>query len=483
MPDSKKGIIQKVGSGVGTALKSFGNWAWGTSLAPQPVNPMDYRGQTGNMMWAFGMGANGCDVAFTYGGASSLTRAYKCPPVSAIINNKAQAYTNGKIALVSTSGQKKGKEASGYDNVKRLLKHPNYIQNWKDFEAQGYVYKQLQGYNVILIIKPSGITSNQDAYALWNIPPTMLCIKEYKKYFYQKDIKGAIESISLLYDGYETPLNLDDVFIMRDYIPSFYGSVLPGSRISGIEYPIANVIGAYESRHSLINYRGARGILSNSAKDTVGHIPLPDGEKETINGQFREYGLRAGQSQFIITSANLQWQQIGQATKDLMLFEEVDNSTMAICDAFGYPYRLLSAEKSASYNDVREFKGMLYTDTIIPEAESDTEQWNELFGLNDLNVEIIKDFSGLAVLQADRTESGRALMYENQAMLIQFQNNLITQNQWLEFINQPLKTDGDGDKYYYQLVAEGKEFGKQQSSNNQNNNDGNTGQGQQTNGG
>lgn len=160
-----------------------------------------------NMMWAFGMGANGCDVAFTYDGASSLKSAYRCPPVSAIINNKAQAYTNGKINLISTAGQKKGKEASGYDNLKRLLRNPNYIQNWKDFEAQGYVYKQLQGYNVILIIKASGFSSNLDAIGMWNIPPMMLRIKEYKKYFYQKSIKDAIESISIVYgDDYETPL-------------------------------------------------------------------------------------------------------------------------------------------------------------------------------------------------------------------------------------------------------------------------------------
>ena len=142
-----------------------------------------------------------------------------------------------------------------------------------------------------------------------------------------------------------------------------------------------------------------------------------------------------------------------------MLFEEIAGSTMAICDNFGYPYRLMASEKSASYNDVSEFKKMLYQDSTIPEAESIHSQWDAAFKAHEYGFRFEKDFSHVAVLQEDKIKKGEARFKLNQALLIEWQNNIITWNQWqIALENDPVS---DMDIYYSDMVQQGKIFGSQ----------------------
>jgi hypothetical protein len=130
-----------------------------------------------------------------------------------------------------------------------------------------------------------------------------------------------------------------------------------------------------------------------------------------------------------------------------MLFEEIEGSTMAICDGLGYPYRLMAAEKSASYNDVNQFKKMLYQDFIFPEAESICEQWNQMFDTAKYNLNIDKDYSHIPVLQEDQLQAAQARKARNDALLIEWQNDLITRNMWLEKNGEDPLPEG-GDLYY-----------------------------------
>lgn len=398
---------------------------------------------------------------FKYAGLSSSLKAYrKCPPVTAIINRKAQAFINGKTVIMNM----KGKEATGStaDNLRKLLKRPNPIQSGKQFEAQGYIYQQLFGYSLVLAIKPFGFKKNIDASSLWNIPPSMLDIEETNKLFYQTDQKGMIKQIVLSYKGDRTVLNIDDIFIIKDFTPSFNSLILPESRICSLEMPINNIIGAYESRNVLINYRGALGMISGDpGGGQLGNIPLSPDEKKDLQRQFRQYGLRTQQMQFIITKAALKWQQMGYPTKELMLFEEIEADTQAICDNYNYPYRLMAANTSNSLggSDAKEFKAMVYHDAIIPEADSICEQWNQALDTESLGLNITKDFSAVPVLQEDKTDAGRARMYLNQALLIEWQNNLITWNQWQEAIGNDTKPNMD--IYYTDMVKAGNIFGAQ----------------------
>src|SRR5690625_3769513 len=125
-------------------------------------------------------------------------------------------------------------------------------------------------------------------------------------------------------------------------MPSFHTTFLPDSRIKTLEMPINNIIGAYESRNMLINSRGALGILSNRTKDAYSSIPLSKPEKKELYDEFkRVHGLRKGQIGIIIAGADLHWQSMVMPTRELMLFEEIEDSNNRICDAYMFPPELL----------------------------------------------------------------------------------------------------------------------------------------------
>lgn len=399
---------------------------------------------TTDSRWFFGN--DGSSRLFSFSGHDSCVKAYtSCPPITSIINKKAQAHINGKTWVINTKGKAKGKEAKGEiaDKLRKLLAQPNPLQTWKEFEAQQKIYIQLFGFCLLLPMKPYGF-GNIDATSLWNIPPFMLDIEETKKLFYQSDVNGIINRIVLTYKGTKTTLQAKDVYIMKDFTPSFNSLIIPESRICSLEMAINNIIGAYESRNVLINYRGALGIISPDSSTQGMPIPLKEEDKTDLQTDFLRYGLKNKQWKFIISTAAVKWTQMGVATKDLMLFEEIDDDIMRICDQYNYPYRLLSSEKSNSLggSDVRDFKKLLYQDAIMPEAESMYEQWNQFFGLAEFDLELQKDFSHIPALQQDQQTSATARKALNEAKQLEWSNNLITLNNWLEALGEdPLPGD------------------------------------------
>lgn len=437
------------------------------------LDPANYRGDDPLVLWTDNFRV---EHAFSYSGHNSSLTAYKkCAPLTAIINRKAQAYINGKTWVMNTAGKEATSEPA--KKLKKLLAKPNPIQSWKQFEAQQQIYIQLFGFSIVFPIIPVGFEKYGpiEATSLWNIPPYMLTIKESNKIFYQTDQSGIIDSIELSYRNQKIQLPLKSLYIFKDVTPSFDTLIFPESRICSLEMPINNIIGALESRNVLINYRGALGAFTQEA--TGGQyptIPMKKEEKEQLQDDFKRYGLKNKQWKFIITTAALKWQQIGIPTKDLMLFEEIDSDTMMICDQYGYPYRLLANNTSNSLggSDVKEYKKLLYQDTIIPEAESNYEQWNNMFRADEYNISLEKTYLHLPVLQADEKDKAQARLTRNNALSIEFLNNLITLNRWLELNEEDTLTNPEGKMYYYQLVAQGWKFGSTGATQNNNNGQG-----------
>lgn len=422
----------------------------------------------GNGMWLFNPKGDGKDVYFEFTDRHSALKAYRCcPPVTAIINRKAQAFINGKTWILNKQGKAKNKEATGdvANKIRALLRNPNPLQSGKQFEAQNYIFQQMQGYCVVLPIKPTGFP-NIETTRLWNIPPWMLEVKEKDRGridFAKKDlgIKDFIESIDIVYHGERTPLPLDDIFIFKDFTPGIDSFVFPDSRIRSLAQPVNNIIAAYESRNVLINTRGPMYVISSNQSDDSGNVALKPGEKDQLLKEFKErYGITKKQSLAIITNANIKVDSVGFATKDLMLFEEIEDDIMRICDSFTYPYQLLASSKNTTFANVGDAKKLLYQDATIPEAESMYEQWHQFFDLDKYLLVIEKDFSHVAALQEDKQKTATARKVGNEAYLIEFQNNMLTLNEWREKNSDDPVIGDFGTKYYFELVKEGIVFGK-----------------------
>jgi hypothetical protein len=458
-----------------SAKKSIG------AINPPALIGADY-GTRSNEFWMMNQ-AGGIDYKFTYSGHYSSLKAFtKCAPLNAVIIKKAQAFVNGKTWIVNKKGKAKDKESTTElaDKVRKLMSSPNPFQTQKEFEAQQYIYAQIFGFCLLLPIKPVGYPVS-DAKRLWNIPPSMVNIEETKKNWLLAESKlDLVKKIVIDFGEERAEIPVSDVVIIKDFTPSFSSPIFPESRICALEMPINNIIGAYESRNVLINYRGALGIISPDAKDVGGPVPLSDPQKEQLQEDFLRYGLKNNQWKFIISSASVKWSQMGVSTKDLMLFEEIEDDIQRICDSYSYPYPLISSAKQNNLGGTNTDpnKRLLYQDTIIPEAESICEQWNILFDMDSSGLVIIKDYSHVPVLQDDEQKKALSRKTRNEARQIEFYNNVCTLNEWRVANGDDPANADTGDKFYYELVAIGWKFGTgsitlQAGSNNDSNNNNN----------
>ena len=395
---------------------------------PIIIDPSQRTTPDGQGGWMFE--ATGGDFKyFKYTNMSSAAEAYRrCPPVAAIINRKAQCYINGKLKILNS----KNKEAEGTqaEKLRKLMKRPNPIQSWKQFEAQMYIYFQVFGFALILPIRPYGF-SNIDSKALWNIPPSWIDITATQERF---TLSGAItlKEIVINFNGTRLTILIEDLIIIKDIVPSFDTLTFPESKLNACQMYVNNIIGAIESRNTLINFRGAQGIITQDpGKGQFTSVPMTPDERNDLQKDFRRYGLRSRQFQVILTTASLKWQNIGYPTKDLMLFEEVEESTIGICGNLNFPPFILNLS-DPTFNNMATAEKSLYTNAVIPDSDVIEEQWDQAFELETYNLHTNKDYTHLDILQENKKEAAERRKTLNDALKMEFEAGLITLDDWLE---------------------------------------------------
>jgi hypothetical protein len=426
-----------------------------------------------NDTWLFDPLGDGKDIFIeSIYGHSSLKAYRRCPPLAAIINAKTQAFTNGKTFILNSQGKAKDKEATGAiaTKIRNLLAKPNPLQSQKQFESQLYAYLQLSAFCVMLPIKPVGFPSI-DTSTMWIVPPWMLDIKEKlnSNFLTAKSIKDLVERVTVVYNGDRTDLPLDEIFIFKDFSPSIFSMVFPESKVLSHERIINNLIGIYESEGVIINKRGPSIVVSSGKTDDSGVIALSTKEQKALEDQFMErFGLRRNQSRAIITAAPIKVDTVGFPTRELMLIEMAEDMIMRLCDGFGYYFQLLANIRSNALGggNADPFKKLLYQDKIIPEAESIYEQWASFLDIEQYGLVIQKDYRHVPAMQEDQINEATARWRRNQGAVVEFQMNLITLNEWRLLNGDDPLSNGLGELYYYQMIAQGIVFGQGASGSN-----------------
>ncbi|MES2004332.1 MAG: phage portal protein [Bacteroidota bacterium] len=414
----------------------------------------------------FFFGVNGADKAFVWGNYNSSLTAYQnCPVVSAIINRKAQCAVNGQTVILDETLQASDKPQAKL--LKKLLKRPNHLQTGKQFKAQNKVYLQIYGYCPVLVIKPVGFEDDYSKWKLWNIPPWMIQVEDNTELF--TNGSKPFKRIFLTYMGYSVSLNPDNVFFIKENQISsstFMSNssaenvsiYLPDSKLYVVRENVTNITSSLNSRGSMIVNRGPQWLLTNDSNDSgdAGLFPIDSDAKKELHEDFLQYGIMSGQRKAIITDAKLKLQTVGFDAGQLKLLEGEVQDAKVICDQLNYPPELMGLIDS-KYDNQDVAERALYANAIIPDAESEDEQWAELFQLEKFGLILKTDFSHVPALQENLAEKGKARLFMNQALLIEWFQNQITWNEWRKALGESTK---DGmDKYYYELLKEDYVFG------------------------
>lgn len=379
-----------------------------------------------------------------------LNAYIECSPLKSLIGKRAKCFNTGIVDVYNSGSDKRGIGVEA-NSIRKILQRPNILQTGKQYFSQLNHYIDLFGYCPVLRIRPTGMVD--EVTALWNLPPWLFDLEYTKNWLLQNKISGIYKEYFIEWNGQRIKLNFEDVFFIFDdgFGTDFDSNLtIPDSRLVSLEYPISNIIAAYKTRNTLITKRGALGILSNGAKDTAGVIPLVDEEKQRLQNDFKKYGLVGQPFQIIISDANLQWQQMGFATRELMLFEEIDDDISRLCDAYGWPLELMAFALKGNFNstDKKEAIKSAYRDTVIPESDSRMEQFTRGVVSEGANLYVWCDFSKVEVLQQDKMLIAQTRATMSTTAEKEYKAGLINKNRWLELIGEEKIADPKFEEYY-----------------------------------
>ena len=373
--------------------------------------------------------------------------AYKnCAPLSGIIQRKAKAFNNGKLFLMDANG--KESTVSYAKSLMALMERPNVLQTWSQLMNQLYTYYNIFGEVFLFALYPIGFEDDvTKTKSLWIIPNWIMIVKETGKIFLQSDISEIIESYTITSGGSRVDLPKNSVLHIKDSILNTDFILRGQSRMVALQDPISNIIAAYEARNVLITRKGALGILSNNSKDAAGSIPLKESEKKDLQDDFKKYGLAKDQYQVIITSAALQWQSMTFSTKDLMLFEEIEDDVRQIADNYEYPMYLLGFKSGSTYSNVGEAKKSLYQDAIIPEAESIYLALSKFFNTEKYGFSFKVFYDHLEILQKSEKDKAEAFKIKAEGLKVLYELKTITREE-LRIAMDYDSTKFEGNTFY-----------------------------------
>jgi hypothetical protein len=156
---------------------------------------------------------------------------------------------------------------------------------------------------------------------------------------------------------------------------------------------------------------------------------MDEDEKKELQGDLLNYGLSWSQFMYVISRTPARWNPMSFDTKQLATKETVVAGEEAICHRYDYPY-ILYRESDATYANGAQAATSVYFNNVIPNAKKDMSKYNMFFKAEENGCVINMCFDDVPFLQDDIKTQADARKAENEAYLIEYENNLITLNQW-----------------------------------------------------
>lgn len=378
----------------------------------------------------------------------------KCAPLSSILSYLGKSFADAKVEILQANNDNYVR--GQYKDWDKLMQYPNQWQNGAQFLKQLYIYTKVNGFSFILKTEAAGFAgTGLPPKSLYVLPYWLIDIKETHKPINELSIDDVLDNVYFRDDyGHEKKLPKESLILIRDTTglldERFH---LPISRVAINKYPISTLVSAAEAEITMIQNRGATGILSDRSGNDVEKVPLQNKQKEELQSEFGGYGLSRRQRQVIITNANLEWQPMNYPTRELMLHESYTKGVKDLCDAFGMPFELLSHSDRKNLSNVEVFDKVMYQNTIIPEGKDVASQLSIGLGLNKLKspIYINFDYSHVAALQKSEKEKGEGLDAMFKAYQQAWDLGLMTRNMILEAIGMDTQSAEEFNKYKWEL--------------------------------
>lgn len=380
------------------------------------------------------------------------------PIVKSAINLLATSGSNGrKILEDTTTGEEipwSDKSDAVRQAYKLLVMRPNPIQSSKEFAYQGIFYLKGYGNRFTYALMPSGFDRTLDLMninALYNLPSQFMEVRTTGKIYNQTKLSGIISSYARTNTDPVEAYDPEHILHFNEVnVSSEQASIMGISKLEVLQQPISNTQACFEAMNSILTSRGMQGIISINNKDGQGTIiPLDPASKKEVNDKFKDdYGLLNGQNPFLITPVPLDYIKTIMNSKELGIYEEFSNNSILIGNEFGVPPELIKTYiQGATYENQVQSVRRLYQDTTIPMIEDEDQYWSYRLDTFKYGFEIKTKWDHIPALQDAFKEKAQAINLKGKTAKDAYIENVVTVNQYLEFIEQPTRIDGDVLKF------------------------------------
>lgn len=349
-----------------------------------------------------------------------------------------------------------------------ILQQPNPIMTWREIVYQHFVYKLATGNAFFRAAMPETITADAVKFQwcsnYWSLPAHLVQVKPVE-YSYGVPMFG-IASIEELIKGYTLDLGAYSgltipyyqIWHDRDGIPELIrgnGYLKADSRLLAVKKPIANLIAVYEARNVIFLKRGALGFVVAQKVDETGTVALEPKEKDELREQINsKYGVGEGQSPWAVTDIPVNFIRTNLSIQELQPFEETLEDAIKIASVFGIPSVLVPRKDQSTYDNQDAAEKSVYTSVIIPAAKRFCEALTTFLGLEQKGLYLDCDFSDVACLQIGLKESEEVKKLVNERCLSQFNNGLISINDWRSQIHEDALEGEIFDKTKFEMTPE-----------------------------
>ena len=331
-----------------------------------------------------------------------------------------------------------------------ILKQPNPIMTWREIVYQHFVYKLCTGNAFFRAAMPDTITADAIKFQwcsnYWSLPAHLVQVKPME-YSYGVPMFG-IANIDELIKGYTLDLGeysgltipYYQIWHDRDGVPELIkgvGYLKADSRLLSVKKPIANLLAVYEARNVIFLKRGALGFIVAQKSDETGTVALEPNEKDDLRAEVEsKYGVGEGKSPYAITDIPINFVRTNLSISELQPFDETLEDAIKIASVFGIPSVLVPRKDQSTFSNQDSAEKSVYTSVIIPSAKRFCEAITTFLGLDQKGLYLDCDFSDVACLQVGLKENEEVKKMVNERCLSQFNNGLISINDWRSQIHE-----------------------------------------------
>ena len=344
------------------------------------------------------------------------------------------------------------------DRLNAILQAPNSIQRWRELVYMHHVFKLVTG-NAFMRAAMADTFKDMPKWKycdnFWSIPSNWVKVVPAGT----KIPLFGIAKLEELVGGYELARSNDtliriptfQVWHDRDGMPQYLNCtgadfLKSESRLKAAHRAISNLIAVYEARNVIYVKRGALGfIVAKKDGGELGTQAMKPKEKEELLEELNgKYGFGDNKMPIGVTDVPIEFIRLNQSISELQPFEETLLDAITIAGLYGIPDVLVPRKDHSTFSNQAVAEKSAYCGTIIPMAKQFCEDLTLFLGLDKEGYYIDCNFNDVDCLQVGLKESEEVKKLVNERCRNQFNDGLITYNDWRAQIHE---TALEGDIY------------------------------------